>query len=327
MARPTLLLTGAGYYQPGYLEEHWPRLLERCEVRLTDARDGPELLAQIAEADVLIPRRVDIRREALEAAARLRGIVTPGVGVEKVDVVAATELGIVVANSPGNSVTVAESTILLALALAKQMTTWIQAARDGRAPTSSMHGMELAGKTIGIVGFGRIGNWVAEFARAFRMTVLAYDPYVTESELADLVPLDALLRRSDFVSLHPVLTPETYHLINAERLALMKPTAFLINTSRGGVIDEPALIAALRRGQIAGAGLDVFETEPPALDNPLLAMPNVIATPHGLSHSVESFRRCAEMTQENVLAILDGRLPPYHVNKAVRLRALKGVKS
>jgi D-3-phosphoglycerate dehydrogenase / 2-oxoglutarate reductase len=329
MARPTLLLTGAGYYQPGYLEERWPRLLERCEVRLTDARDGPELLAQIAEADVLIPRRVDIRRDALKAATRLRGIVTPGVGVEKVDVAAATELGIVVANSPGNSVTVAESTILLALALAKQMTTWIQAARDGRTPTSSMHGMELAGKTIGIVGFGRIGKWVAEFARAFRMTILAYDPYVQSSPsagsgqaLAELVPLEELLRRSDFVSLHPVLTPETFHLINAERLALMKPTAFLINTSRGGVIDEPALIQALRKGQIAGAGLDVFETEPPALDNPLLSMPNVIATPHGLSHSVESFRRCAEMTQENVLAILDGRLPSYHVNTNVRWRAL-----
>jgi D-3-phosphoglycerate dehydrogenase len=323
MARPTLLLTGAGYYQPGYLEEHWPRLLERCEIRLTDARDGPELLAQIAEADVLIPRRVDIRREALEAAARLRGIVTPGVGVEKVDVVAATELGIVVANSPGNSVTVAESTILLALALAKQMTTWIQAARDGRAPTSSMHGMELAGRTIGIVGFGRIGKWVAEFARAFRMTVLAYDPYVTESELAELVPLDALLGRSDFVSLHPVLTAETFHMIGAEQLFLMKPTAFLINTSRGGVIDEPALIAALRRGQIAGAGLDVFETEPPELDNPLLKMPNVVATPHALPRTAESFRRCAEMTQENVLALLDGRLPPYIVNKNVKWRVLQ----
>src|ERR671938_828003 len=175
MARPTLLLTGAGYYQPGYLEEHWPRLLERCEIRLTDARDGPELLAQIAEADVLIPRRVDIRRDALEAAGRLRGIVTPGVGVEKVDVAAATELGIVVANSPGNSVTVAESAILLMLALAKQLPMWVQAARAGKEPTSGMRGIELRGKTLGIVGLGRIGRLTAEFAHAFGMRVLAYD--------------------------------------------------------------------------------------------------------------------------------------------------------
>src|SRR5918912_4578146 len=162
MARPTLLLTGAGYYQPGYLEEHWPRLLERCEIRLTDARDGPELLAQIAEADVLIPRRVDIRRDALEAAGRLRGIVTPGVGVEKVDVAAATELGIVVANSPGNSVTVAESAVLLMLALAKQLPMWVEAARAGHEPTQLLRGLELRGKTLGLVGLGRIGKIAAQ---------------------------------------------------------------------------------------------------------------------------------------------------------------------
>jgi phosphoglycerate dehydrogenase-like enzyme len=191
-----------------------------------------------------------------------------------------------------------------------------------------MHGMELYGKTLGIVGFGRIGRWSAELARAFRMKVLAYDPYVQASDpsassgqaLAEMVTLEDLLRRSDFVSLHPILTPETFHLINAERLALMKPTAFLINTSRGGVIDEPALIAALQQGTIAGAGLDVFEKEPPDTDNPLLAMPNVIGTPHGLSHAEESFARCAAMTQESVLALLDGRLPEYTVNKQVKWR-------
>src|SRR5437016_4676402 len=110
MARPVLLLTGASYYQPGWIEEHWPKLLERCEVKLTALESGPEFLAEMAEADVILPRRIDLRREAIEAGTRLRGIVTPGVGVEKVDVAAATELGIVVANSPGNSVTVAEST-------------------------------------------------------------------------------------------------------------------------------------------------------------------------------------------------------------------------
>jgi len=232
-----------------------------------------------------------------------------------VDVDAAAELGIVVANSPGNSITMSEATLLLMLAVAKQLPAWIEKARSGTEPTLGMRGMELHGKTVGIVGLGRIGRLVAGLTRAFGMRVLAHDPYVSSSDLAELVSLETVLRESDFVSLHPVLTPETRHLINPERLALMQPTAYLINTSRGGVIDEPALIEALQRGQIAGAGLDVFETEPPALDNPLLHMPNVIGTPHGLGHADESLRRCAAMTEQNVLAIVDGRKPPYIVNE------------
>jgi phosphoglycerate dehydrogenase-like enzyme len=186
-----------------------------------------------------------------------------------------------------------------------------------------MRGMELHGKTLGLVGLGRIGRITAGLGRAFGMRVLAYDPFVSSSDVAQVVSLDDVLRESDFVSLHPVLTPDTFHLINAERLALMKPTAFLINTSRGGVIDEPALIEALQQGRLAGAGLDVFETEPPRIDNPLLHMDNVIGTPHGLSHAEESVQRCAEMTQENVLSIVDGRLPPYIVNPTVRWRLLQ----
>ena len=183
-----------------------------------------------------------------------------------------------------------------------------------------MRGMELRGKTLGIVGIGRIGKLTAGFARAFGMRVLAFDPYVSAADDAEIVSLEDLLRQADFVSLHPVLTPETFHLINAERLGLMKPTAYLVNTSRGGVIDEPALIQSLQRGEVAGAGLDVFETEPPSPDNPLLHMANVIGTPHGLSHADESVRRCADMTEENVLAIVEGRIPPYIVNPKVRWR-------
>jgi phosphoglycerate dehydrogenase-like enzyme len=323
MARPIVVLNCARNYVPGSLEQDMPRIVERCDVRLTEAKDGPDLARELAEADALVARRDYVGRATLELAGHLRGIVTPGVGVEKVDVAAATELGIVVANSPGNSVTVAESTILLMLGLAKQMPMWIAAARSGTEPTSRMRGMELLGKTLGLVGLGRIGRVTAGFGRAFGMRVLAYDPYVTSSDLAELVSLEELLRASDFVSLHTVLTPETHHLINASRLALMKPTAFLINTSRGGVIDETALIDALRQGQLAGAGLDVFETEPPSLDNPLLQMDNVIGTPHGLSHADESVRRCAAMTEENVLSIIDGRLPPYIVNPKVRWRVLQ----
>jgi D-3-phosphoglycerate dehydrogenase len=323
MARPVVLLTGKEYYQPGWIEGHWPLLLERCELRLTNERSGPELEALLAEADAIVPRRFRTTRQALEAAPRLRGVVTPGVGVETVDVAAATELGIVVANSPGNTITVAESTVLLMLALAKDLVGWMAAARESRAPTSSMHGIELYGKTVGLVGCGRIGRYVAGLARAFGMTVLAYDPYADPGDLAEKVSLEELLRRSDFVSVHVVLTPETHHMIGAEQLALMKPTACLINTSRGGAIDEPALIEALRAGRIAGAGLDVFETEPPERDNPLLALPNVIGTPHGLSHAEESFRRCAELTQQAILALLEGRLPEHTVNRNVQWRALQ----
>ncbi len=323
MARPIVVLNCARNYEPGSLELDMPRLVAQCDVRLTEARDGPDLARELAEADVLVARRDYVGRATLELAQHVRGIVTPGVGVEKVDVAAATELGIVVANSPGNSVTVAESALLLMLALAKQMPIWITAARAGSEPTSGMRGMELHGKTLGLVGFGRIGRLTAGFARAFGMRVLAYDPYVQTSDLAEMVSLEDVLRVSDFVSLHPVLTPETHHLINASRLALMKPTAYLINTSRGGVIDEAALIAALQQGRLAGAGLDVFETEPPRTDNPLLRMDNVIGTPHGLSHADESLRRCASMTEENVLAIIDGRLPPYIVNPQVRWRVLQ----
>jgi D-3-phosphoglycerate dehydrogenase / 2-oxoglutarate reductase len=322
MPRPLVVFNCARNYPPGSIEADFPRLAAACEYRLTEARDGPALAQELEQAQVLVARRDYVGRATFELSPGLKGVVTGGVGVEKVDVEAATELGIVVANSPGNSVTVAESTLLLMLALSKQLPTWVAAARAGKEPTSQMRGMELRGKTLGIVGLGRIGKLTAGFARAFGMRVLAYDPYVPEAEVAELVPLESVFKESDFVSLHPVLTPETFHLVNEERLALMKPTAYLVNTSRGGVIDEPALITALQKEQIAGAGLDVFETEPPDPQNPLLHMENVIGTPHGLSHAEESVRRCASMTEDNVLAILEGRNPPYQVNKvALRVPA------
>jgi D-3-phosphoglycerate dehydrogenase len=320
MAKPVVLLTWGSYYTPGWIDDHWPLLVDRCELRLTDVKDGPEWNAQVAEADVVIPRRWDVKRDAMEGAPRLRGIVTVGVGVEKVDVESATELGIVVANSPGNYPAVAEATLLLMGALSKKMPLWIDAARTGKNPGGDTEGSELYGKTLGLVGLGRIGSRVAGMAKAYGMDVIAHDPYVKESDRARLTTLDEVLRRSDYVSLHPVLTPETRQMIGAEQISMMKPTACLINTSRGGVVDEAALIEALRRGDIAGAGLDVFEVEPPEIDNPLLQMPNVIATPHALPRTVESVNRCAEMTQESVLALVEGKLPQYTVNKNVKWR-------
>ena len=323
MARPVVVFNCARNYTPGSLERDMPRLMEACDARLTEAKDGPDLARELADAQVLVARRDYVGRATLSRVDGLRGVVTPGVGIEKVDVAAATELGIVVANSPGNSITMSEATLLLMLAVAKQLPYWVDQARAGAEPTASMRGMELHGKTLGLVGLGRIGRLVAGLARAFGMRVVAYDPYVAASDQAELTSLETVLAQSDFVSLHPVLTPETRHMIDAERLVLMKPSAYLINMSRGGVIDEPALIAALRNKQIAGAGLDVFETEPPAPDNPLLHMPNVIGTPHGLGHADESLRRCAAMTEDNVLAMIDGRRPPHIVNPGVQWRILQ----
>ena len=326
MSRPVVLLTWGSWYSEGWIEKHWPRIVERCEIRKTDATSGPEWLDQVAEADALIVRRWNIDGDTLEAGKKLRAVVTVGVGVEKIDIAAATEHGIVVANSPGNQITVAEATMLLTLAVSKQMLLWVDAARTGKQPDASFHGIELNGKTMGLVGLGRIGKRVARLSRAFEMDVLAHDPYVTDSGgLAEMVSFDDLLRRSDFVSLHVVLTPETRHMMSAREFGLMKPTAYLINTSRGGVIDEAALVEALRAGQIAGAGLDVFEVEPPALDNPLLSMPNVIGTPHALPRTEEAYERCAAMTQENILAALDGRMLPYAVNPDVRWRVQQKV--
>src|SRR5918911_4739116 len=208
MARPIVVFNCARTYEPGILEQDFPTLIARCEVRLTNALDGPALAQELAEAEALVARRDYVGRKSFEPASRLRGIVTPGVGVEKVDVAAATELGIAVANSPGNSVTVAESALLLMLAVAKQMPMWIEAARAGKEPTSGMKGMELRGKTLGLVGLGRIGRLTAQLGHAFGMRVLAYDPYVESSNLARLTSLEEVLRESDFVSLHPVLTPE-----------------------------------------------------------------------------------------------------------------------
>jgi D-3-phosphoglycerate dehydrogenase len=320
MAKPTVLLTRASFYKPGWIEDHWPTLKEKAELVLSFDESGPELLKDAARADVIFARGFPVNRKMMEASPKLRGVVASGVGVDKIDVQAATALGIAVANSPGNTITMAESTMLLVAAFAKNLFFWVNLARTNTLPNSATQGRELAGQTIGLIGFGRIGSSVAKLARAYGMKPIAYDPYVEPSDLAPMVPLDDLLAQSDFVSLHPLLTAETRHMINAGTLARMKPTAYLINTARGGLVDEKALVAALEAGQIAGAGLDVFEVEPPKKDNPLLSMPNVIGTPHGLGQASEARRRCATMAEESMLALIEGKLPELTVNREVKWR-------
>jgi D-3-phosphoglycerate dehydrogenase / 2-oxoglutarate reductase len=251
------------------------------------------LPAEIAAADALIVRSATrVTRELLHKAERLKVVGRAGVGVDNIDVEAATHRGVLVMNTPGgNSVSVAEHTLALMLALARSVPQSNASIHAGRWEKSSASGTELRGKTLGLVGFGRVGTEVARRARALEMQVLAHDPYVTPAaarELeVELVPLDELLRRSDLVSLHTSLSPSTEKMIDAAALRKMKRGARLINCARGELIDEAALADALRSGQLTGAAVDTFAVEPPE-NSPLLGLPNLIATPHIAGSTAEA---------------------------------------
>ncbi len=252
-------------------------------VYLAGKADG--LNHEIQDADALVVRSATKVNSALiERAAKLRAIGRAGVGVDNVDLDAATRKGIVVMNTPGgNAESVAELTFALLLGMARRIPHADASIKEGRWEKKKLTGIELRGKTLGLIGFGRIGSEVARIARAFGMAVLAYDPYIAsrlaEEQNVRLVELEELLKSSDFISLHASATEENRHLINAKTLALVKPGARIVNCARGELVDAQALFEAIESGRIAGAGLDVFEKEPPA-DSPLVKHPNVIATPH-----------------------------------------------
>jgi D-3-phosphoglycerate dehydrogenase / 2-oxoglutarate reductase len=240
---------------------------------------------EIGDAEALIVRsETEVTAKLLDLAPRLRVIGRAGVGVDNVDVDAATKRGILVMNTPGgNATSVAEHTMALLLALARRIPQADGSLKKGLWEKKNLTGIELRSKTLGLIGLGSIGGEVARLAQAFQMPVMAYDPYVS-SRLAQerdvrLVTLEALLKSSDFISLHSTATPETRHLINARTLALAKPGVRIVNCARGELINEEDLLQALESGRVAGAGLDVFEEEPPR-DSRLAAHPNVIATPH-----------------------------------------------
>ncbi|MCL5045243.1 MAG: phosphoglycerate dehydrogenase, partial [Actinobacteria bacterium] len=225
-----------------------------------------------------------VTAEVIAAAPKLKVVGRAGVGVDNIDVQAATEKGILVVNVPGaNTVAAAEHALALILALARHVPQACDDLKGGNWKRSKFAGVELRGKTLGIIGLGRIGTEVANRARAFEMRILAYDPYVTPARAekigAEVVPLEALLRESDFVSLHTAKTQETTGLLGPEEIAAMKEGARLINCARGGLVDEDALYSALKEGKLAGAALDVFAQEPPG-KHPLFELPNVIAAPH-----------------------------------------------
>jgi D-3-phosphoglycerate dehydrogenase / 2-oxoglutarate reductase len=251
------------------------------------------LNAEMAEADALIVRSATkVTAELLDKAPRLRAVGRAGVGVDNIDLDAATTRGVIVMSTPGgNAVSVAEHTFALLLALARQVPRLDKAMHEGKWEKSSAAGTELRGKTLGVIGLGRIGSEVAIRADAFDMRVLGYDPYISEAAAkevqVELVPLQKLLAESDFVSLHTGLSPATQKLINAKTIALMKKGARIVNAARGELIDEAALAEALKSGKLAGAALDVFAEEPPK-NSPLIGLPNVIATPHVAGSTTEA---------------------------------------
>ncbi len=278
-----------------------------------------ELLELIPDFDAVVVRgRSKVNAEVIAAGAKLKVIGRAGVGVDNVDKAAATERGIPVVNAPtGATQSVAELAIGLMLACSRRIPEADSSMKDGKWIKKQLKGHELNGKVLGLVGVGRIGSRVSEIATAFGMEVIAYDPFLDEDQIAACqackVDLDDVLERADFVSVHIPLVPETKHFICEDEFEVMKDTAYLINCSRGGVVDDAALAAALRDGKIAGAGLDVFEVEP--AEGEILQAPNVVLTPHLGASTYEGQARAGAIVAEQVLAVLDGRKPDHQVNK------------
>jgi D-3-phosphoglycerate dehydrogenase len=272
-------------------EEGLALLRQRTELEVVVATklagDPPALKAALAEADGIVIRSgTTLTPEVLEGQPRLKVIVRAGVGVDNIHVPTATRQGIVVMNTPGgNTVSTAEHTIALMLALSRNVPQACASLKSGKWDRNKFTGTQLEGKTLGIIGLGRVGLAVASRAQAFGMTVLGFDPFLSaerahELGIESVSHLRDLWPRCDYFSLHTPLTPETRNVIGPEALEAMRPGARIINCARGGLIDEPALVAALDAGKVAGAAVDVFEPEPPAADNPLVPHPKIIVTPH-----------------------------------------------
>jgi D-3-phosphoglycerate dehydrogenase len=277
-----------------------------------------ELRAALPDYHALVVRsRTKVTAKLLEAAAQLKVIGRAGVGVDNIDVPAAVARGIVVVNSPmAASISVAEHTLALMLALARQVPAADATLKQGQWNKSTFVGGELSGKVLGLLGLGRIGALVANRAVAFGMSVLAYDPYLTEEQIierhAEPATFDGVLAGSDYVSLHLPLTAETNGLLGAAQFDKMKPGARLVCAARGGVVDEAALRTALDSGRVAGAALDVFAQEPPPAGS-IATHPKVIATPHIGAQTAEAQARAGIAIAEEVLAVLQGKEPRWRV--------------
>jgi D-3-phosphoglycerate dehydrogenase / 2-oxoglutarate reductase len=289
------------------------------EIRTCNGADRAELVPAVVDADAILVRSATkVDAEALAAAKRLKVVARAGVGLDNVDVRAATQNGVMVVNAPtSNIVSAAELAVGLMLAAARNIAPANAALKNGEWKRSKYTGIELYEKTVGIVGLGRIGVLVAQRLSAFGMKVIAYDPYVQAGRAAQmgvrLVSLDELLAEADFMSVHLPKTPETVGLIGEDELAKVKPNLVLVNAARGGIVDEHALYVALKEGRVAGAGLDVFASEP-CTDSPLFEFESVVATPHLGASTEEAQEKAGVAVARSVRLALSGELVPDAVN-------------
>jgi len=320
--KPKILRTDAELF---IIEQYLDELSAIAEVATTERTDEDGLAEAARDATLILTCYTAITAKVIDSAPKLKGIVKYGVGTDNIDIAAATRRGVMVTNCPDyGSDTVADHAFALLIALARKIPGLDRAMREHAWvwPAPRYLGVDLAGKTIGLVGLGRIGRAMARRAHGFGMTRLVSDPYVDPATVAEygvhFVGLDELLSGADFVSLHCVLTPETRGLIGEAALARMKPTAFLIDVSRGAIVDEAALVRALDAGRIAGAAFDVFADEPLEPGYPLLGRDNVILTPHLAWYTEEAFQRVERDTLAGVRDILAGKRPKNLKNVDVR---------
>ncbi|MEM2567678.1 MAG: C-terminal binding protein [Candidatus Bathyarchaeia archaeon] len=319
--RPKILITEA---MPLITEEK--KILSKyADVQVAKSTDEDNLIVEARDADIIMVVYARITERIINSATKLRGIVRYGIGVDNIDLKAASRRRIPVANVPDYCIgTVADHAFALLLALNRKLLLADNIVRTGNwgawtSPSPKLMGVDLEGKTLGLIGIGKIGSAVAARAKGFGMKVIAYDPYIPK-EVAErlgieLVNLETLLKSADFVSVHSPLTNETRGMIGERELKLMKKTAYIINTARGPIIQEEALYKALKNGWIAGAGLDVYTKEPPDRDNPLFKLENVVLTPHIAYYTQEAIWRLEMTAVEEAIRILQGQLPKNLVNK------------
>lgn len=291
------------------------------EVRWVDGPDRPALLAAVPEADALLVRSATtVDADVLAAGTNLKIVARAGVGLDNVDVPAATARGVMVVNAPTSNIhTAAEHAVTLMLSAARQIPQADASLRDGKWLRSKFNGVEIFGKTVGVVGLGRIGQLFAQRLAAFETHIIAYDPYVSAARAAqlgiELVGLDELFARADLISVHLPKTPETKGLIGKENLAKTKKGVVIVNAARGGLVDEDALAEAIKSGHVRAAGLDVFNTEP-CTDSPLFELPQVVVTPHLGASTSEAQDRAGTDVAKSVLLALAGEFVPDAVNVA-----------